>query len=82
MLQKYTISQLAARVGLAPKTIRFYEDEGVITSPIRGENGYRGTNYCASNQRSVGTQFVKGREEIFPSDRKVQGDAPARADIP
>lgn len=34
------ISDVAARSGLPPKTIRYYEDIGLIT-PRRGDNGYR-----------------------------------------
>ncbi len=34
------ISEIAARTGLPPKTIRYYEEIGLIT-PDRGENGYR-----------------------------------------
>lgn len=34
------ISQMAAKTGLPPKTIRYYEEIGLIT-PDRGANGYR-----------------------------------------
>ncbi len=34
------ISEAATRAGLPPKTIRYYEDIGLIT-PDRGANGYR-----------------------------------------
>lgn len=34
------ISEVANRAGLPPKTIRYYEDIGLI-SPARGANGYR-----------------------------------------
>ncbi|MBY6048199.1 Cu(I)-responsive transcriptional regulator [Vannielia litorea] len=34
------ISEAATRAGLPPKTIRYYEDIGLIT-PDRGTNGYR-----------------------------------------
>ena len=34
------IGDVAARTGLPTKTIRYYEDIGLIT-PLRGENGYR-----------------------------------------
>ncbi|MBY6151899.1 Cu(I)-responsive transcriptional regulator [Vannielia litorea] len=34
------ISEAATRAGLPPKTIRYYEDIGLI-SPDRGTNGYR-----------------------------------------
>lgn len=35
------ISQIGAKIGLTPKAIRFYEDKGLITPPLRGDNGYR-----------------------------------------
>jgi DNA-binding transcriptional MerR regulator len=41
MTQTFTISQLSNHVGLPTKTIRFYEEKGIIRSPERAENGYR-----------------------------------------
>lgn len=35
------IGQAASKSGLTVKAIRFYEQEKVITSPVRGSNGYR-----------------------------------------
>ncbi|MEJ2762813.1 Cu(I)-responsive transcriptional regulator [Photobacterium sp. MCCC 1A19761] len=35
------ISEVAAKTGLNTKTIRFYEEKGVITPPSRASNGYR-----------------------------------------
>ena len=35
------IGEVAARVGLNPKTLRFYETTGLLPSPSRAENGYR-----------------------------------------
>lgn len=40
-MKNYTIGQVAKIVGLSAKTIRFYEDSGIISSPLRTENGYR-----------------------------------------
>jgi len=34
------IGEVSERSGLPPKTIRYYEDIGLVT-PLRGENGYR-----------------------------------------
>jgi MerR family copper efflux transcriptional regulator len=39
-----TISEAAKRVGLSAKTIRYYEEEGVISPAIRANNGYRQYN--------------------------------------
>lgn len=35
------IGQLADAAGLATQTIRFYEREGLLPTPVRGPNGYR-----------------------------------------
>ena len=40
-MQKISISQLGKKVGLSTKTIRFYEESGVISQASREENGYR-----------------------------------------
>jgi DNA-binding transcriptional MerR regulator len=35
------IGELARQTGLAASAIRFYEEQGLISSPARGANGYR-----------------------------------------
>lgn len=35
------ISDVAKRTGLTSKAIRFYEEKGLVTPPLRSENGYR-----------------------------------------
>lgn len=35
------ISDVAKRTGLTSKAIRFYEQKGLVTPPLRAENGYR-----------------------------------------
>jgi DNA-binding transcriptional MerR regulator len=35
------IGELAARTGVSTKTIRFYEESGVLPEPEREQNGYR-----------------------------------------
>jgi MerR family copper efflux transcriptional regulator len=35
------ISEVSKRTGLSAKSIRFYEDKGLISQPSRAENGYR-----------------------------------------
>jgi MerR family regulatory protein len=35
------IEELAERAGVTTKTIRFYEDKGVVERPARRVNGYR-----------------------------------------
>jgi MerR family transcriptional regulator, copper efflux regulator len=36
-----TIGEAAEASGLPQKTIRFYEEAGIIRAPVRGENNYR-----------------------------------------
>ncbi|HBO38885.1 MAG TPA: Cu(I)-responsive transcriptional regulator [Pasteurellaceae bacterium] len=38
------ITQIAKQTSLTPKSIRFYEEKGLITPPIRSANGYRQYN--------------------------------------
>lgn len=40
-MQTLTIGILSKEVGISTKTIRFYEDVGLIAKPARAENGYR-----------------------------------------
>jgi len=35
------IGELAARLGVSPKTLRLYEQRGLIPTPARSHNGYR-----------------------------------------
>lgn len=35
------ISDVAKKTGLTSKTIRFYEEKGLVTPPLRSNNGYR-----------------------------------------
>jgi DNA-binding transcriptional MerR regulator len=35
------IGQLADEIGVSSKTIRFYEESGILPSPERADNGYR-----------------------------------------
>ena len=36
-----TIGKLATLAGTTPNTLRYYEREGLISPPLKGENGYR-----------------------------------------
>lgn len=40
-MNKYRASEVAKKIGIHPNTVRFYEEWGLITKPIREENGYR-----------------------------------------
>jgi len=35
------ISEVAKKTGLTSKAIRFYEEKGLVTAPLRSQNGYR-----------------------------------------
>ena len=37
----YRTSEIAKQAGLHPNTIRFYEEIGFLTKPVRSPNGYR-----------------------------------------
>ena len=41
MLKKYRTSEVAEMMGIHPNTVRFYEEWGLITKPVREANGYR-----------------------------------------
>ena len=40
-MKKYRTSEVAQMMGIHPNTVRFYEKWGLITKPVREENGYR-----------------------------------------
>lgn len=49
------ISTVAKEVGLSAKTVRYYESIGLISEPLRGDNGYRYYN----KQTIAELNFVK-----------------------
>jgi len=59
------ISELAERVGLPAKTIRYYERRGVIPPPERLPNGYR--TYSADDERRLRT-VAAARAIALPLD--------------
>ena len=44
MSESMTIGEASARSGVPPKTIRFYEEAGIIKAPMRRANRYRAYN--------------------------------------
>lgn len=55
-----TIGQASASSGVSPKTIRFYEQLGLVKPPERLANGYR-----AYDQRSVQTlRFIRRARDL------------------
>lgn len=47
------ISDVAKKTGLTSKAIRFYEQKGLVTPPLRGENGYRSYNQQHLNELTL-----------------------------
>lgn len=54
------ISEAARRSGLSSKTIRYYEDIGLVASPRRGDNGYRQYEEAAVEE----LQFLARAREV------------------
>ena len=76
------IKELSARTGLQDKTIRFYEEVGVLPAPERLPNGYR--NYGQADVERI--RFVAGLRRLdFSLDdvseilaMRDRGEAPCR----
>jgi len=63
------IGVLAERAGVAAKTIRYYEDIGLIRKPERLPNGYRA--YSPTDEREL--HFIKRARELGFSVDEVRG---------
>ena len=66
------ISDVAKKTGITSKAIRFYEEKGLVTPPLRSENGYRSYSQQHLDEltllrqaRQVGFNLVECRELIF-----------------
>lgn len=59
------ISDVSKKTGLTSKTIRFYEEKGLITPPLRSDNGYR--NYSAKHVEEL-TLLQQARQVGFNLD--------------
>lgn len=81
------ISEVAKRTGLTSKAIRFYEEKGLVTAPLRSENGYR--SYTAKQleelmllrqARQVGFNLEECREmvQLFNNPQRHSADVKAR----
>lgn len=53
------ISDVAKRTGLTSKAIRFYEEKGLVTPPLRSENGYRTYNQQHLNELTLLRQHAR-----------------------
>jgi MerR family copper efflux transcriptional regulator len=81
------ISDVAKKTGLTSKAIRFYEEKGLVTAPIRTDNGYR--SYSAKHideltllrqARQVGFNLDECRElvALFNDPARHSADVKAR----
>ncbi|WP_275553716.1 Cu(I)-responsive transcriptional regulator [Mixta sp. Marseille-Q2659] len=81
------ISDVAKKTGLTSKAIRFYEEKGLVTPPLRSENGYR--SYTAHHleeltllrqARQVGFNLDECREllHLFNDPARHSADVKAR----
>ncbi|MFV9712694.1 MULTISPECIES: Cu(I)-responsive transcriptional regulator [unclassified Pantoea] len=81
------ISDVAKKTGLTSKAIRFYEEKGVVTPPLRSENGYRSYNghhleelNLLRQARQVGFTLDECRElvALFNNPSRHSADVKAR----
>jgi len=81
------ISDVAKKTGLTSKAIRFYEQKGLVTPPLRGENGYRSYNQQHLNEltllrqaRQVGFNLEECGElmNLFNDPARHSADVKAR----
>ncbi|MEJ5112480.1 Cu(I)-responsive transcriptional regulator [Erwinia billingiae] len=81
------ISDVAKKTGLTSKAIRFYEEKGLVTAPLRSENGYR--SYTAKHleeltllrqARQVGFNLEECGEMVtlFNNPQRYSADVKAR----
>lgn len=81
------ISDVAKRTGLTSKAIRFYEEKGLVTPPLRSENGYRSYTQQHLNEltllrqaRQVGFNLEECGElvNLFNNPARHSADVKAR----
>lgn len=81
------ISDVAKKTGLTSKAIRFYEEKGVVTPPLRSENGYRSYSVRHLDElnllrqaRQVGFTLDECRElvALFNNPARHSADVKAR----
>lgn len=81
------ITQIAKQTSLTPKSIRFYEEKGLITPPMRAANGYRQYNQhhiyeltLLQQARAVGFSLPECREllELYNNPQRRSADVKAK----
>ncbi|AHG21490.1 hypothetical protein Z042_19150 [Chania multitudinisentens RB-25] len=80
------ISDVAKKTGLTSKAIRFYEEKGLVTAPIRTENGYRSYDpkhveelTLLRQARQVGFNLDECRELVTLFNNPVRHSADVKA---
>jgi MerR family transcriptional regulator, copper efflux regulator len=68
MNEALTIGELAKRVGVNNQTIRYYERQGLIQSPLRSASGYRSFPTEAVNHM----RFIKQAQELGFSLKEIK----------
>ena len=69
------IGQLARQTGVTPDTLRFYEREGLLATPVRAGNGYR--RYAEADVARV--RFVRSAQALGFSLNEIRGIVPRLA---
>lgn len=68
MAVKMTRGQLAKQTGLSVATIRYYEEQGILPKPMRGENGYR----LYTEDYLVKIKFIKDAKQLGYPLKEIQ----------
>lgn len=81
------IAEIARRTELSSKAIRFYEEKGLITPPLRSANGYRQYNQLHINElnllhqaRLVGFSLPEAKDllELYRNPHRRSADVKKR----
>ena len=59
---------LASATGISKDTLRYYEKEGVISAPLRDDNGYR--NYTETHVKQI--KFVRYAQSVGFTLKKIK----------
>lgn len=76
----YTIGELAEEFGLTPRTLRFYEDEGMVTPARQGQNRVYSRKdrariklICRGKRLGFSVQEIKEFIDLYdPEERQVE----------
>ena len=63
-----TKGEISALTGIPARTLRFYEDKGIIPEPVRGDNGYR--NYDRSMVPRL--KFIRNAQQLGFSLKEIR----------